>query len=178
MAHETFMNRLYLLRHAKSSWSDPALADFDRPLNKRGRRACKALAQYIRDSGIRPELILSSSAKRALETLEALLPSLDHQPEIRLDKEIYHADARALSDHVAKNRGESSSVMVIGHNPAVHMLALGLSVACSDVSYRDMSMKYPTGGLAILEAEGEAWSRMTPGGFTLIDFIKPRDLAD
>jgi phosphohistidine phosphatase len=76
------MKRLYLLRHAKSSWKDASLPDHDRPLAGRGRRAAKAIARHLRDQGIEPELVLCSSARRARETFERIEPALGGAREV------------------------------------------------------------------------------------------------
>src|SRR5215831_14982212 len=87
---------LYLLRHAKSSWDDPALADHDRPLAPRGRRNGAALAEHVTREGIAPDLVLCSTALRARETLALLLPALGGEAEIQLEDELYGATADEL----------------------------------------------------------------------------------
>src|SRR5215210_6948945 len=85
------MKTLHLVRHAKSSWDDAALADHDRPLAPRGRRAAKLLAGYLHREGIAPELVLCSSARRARETLEGLAPALGDQVDVQIEPDIYGA---------------------------------------------------------------------------------------
>ena len=97
---------LYLLRHAKSSWDDPELADHDRPLAPRGLRNIAALAAHVRAKGISPSLILCSSAQRARETLAGVLPALDTEVEILIEDGLYGAGA-ATADRTAA-RGSAS----------------------------------------------------------------------
>jgi phosphohistidine phosphatase len=148
--------RLYLLRHAKSSWDEPGLADHDRPLAPRGRRAAKAMGRYLREQGIEPDLILCSSATRARQTLERL-----GLPGARIEPGLYGADAATLRRFIPK----AASAMLIGHNPGIHDLAV--SLARSGPRVPELAAKFPTGALATLELDtGE-----------LIDFVRPRDLA-
>jgi phosphohistidine phosphatase len=147
---------LYLLRHAKSSWDEPGLADHDRPLAPRGRRAAKAMGRYLREQGIEPEVILCSSATRARQTLERLGLS-----GARIEPGLYAADAATLRGFIP----EGDSAMLIGHNPGLHDLAL--SLARSGPRLDELAAKFPTGALATIELDtGE-----------LIDFVRPRDLG-
>lgn len=152
--------RLYLLRHAKSSWKDPALADHDRPLAPRGRRASKAIGRYLRDHDIEPELVLCSSAKRARQTLERLGPAgLD----ARIEPELYGAGAHDLLARLRAVPEDVASVMLIGHNPGMEQLAFMLS---------GLDDKFPTAALATFECSG--WRTLEHA--ELIDYVKPRDL--
>src|SRR5262245_5412800 len=115
------MKRLYLLRHAKSSWDDESLADHDRPLSARGRRAADAIGTYLREHGIEPELILCSSSTRTRETLARI--GLDGE----IERDLYGASASELLARVSELPPSLGSVMLIGHNPGMHDLALGLT---------------------------------------------------
>src|SRR4051812_39989914 len=112
------MKRLYVLRHAKSSWDDPALADHDRPLNKRGRAAAKTIARHLRKEGIEPELVLCSTARRARETLERIEPALGRRA-VRVERELYGAGARALHERVHEVSDRIGSGMPIRHKPGL-----------------------------------------------------------
>jgi phosphohistidine phosphatase len=119
------MGTLYLLRHAKSSWDDPALADHDRPLAPRGRRNASALAEHVRREAITPALVLCSTAVRARETLAVVLPAIDVEAEIRLEDGLYGASA---DDVLARLRSVTAeSVLVVGHNPTLEDLAARLA---------------------------------------------------
>ena len=143
------MKRLYLLRHAKSSWKDPGLPDHDRPLAGRGRRAAAAIGRHLRAQGIEPELVLCSTARRARETLERIEPAL---PTADID-----------------------SVMVIGHNPGLQRLAL--DVARPAAAVRELEAKYPTAALATLAFADPTWQALERGTAELAAFVRPRDLA-
>jgi phosphohistidine phosphatase len=146
--------RLYLLRHAKSSWDDSELADHDRPLAPRGIRAAAAIAGYLREHEIQPALVLCSTARRTRETYERL--GLDGP--VRYEPRIYGASAAELRELVRALPDELESVMLIGHNPAIEELS--------------GEPKFPTGALAVLELDD--WSA---SGATLVAFVRPRDLA-
>ena len=105
------MKRLFLLRHAKSSWDDPGLDDHDRPLAPRGRRASAVIAEHLRQERIAPALVLCSSARRTRETLERVMP-LD-QAEVRIEGELYGASPKDLLQRLREVPDEVDSVMLI-----------------------------------------------------------------
>jgi phosphohistidine phosphatase len=168
------MKSLFLLRHAKSSWKDPALADHDRPLAPRGRRAAKLLAEHLRRDQVAPELVLCSSARRTRETLERIAPALGEQATIQIERELYAASEHLLLERVRGVEDEFESVLLIGHNPGVEELAL--SLADSGEKLATLRRKYPTGALARLEFAGR-WRELGPGGAELTDFVTPKQLA-
>ena len=154
------MSRLYLLRHAKSSWKDASLDDHDRPLAPRGRKASKAIGRYMRDHDMEPELVLCSSAKRARQTLERLGPAgLD----ARIEPGLYGAGADTLVARLREVPDGVHSVLLIGHNPGMQQLAFRLA---------GLDDKFPTAALATLECE--SWARLETA--ELIDYVRPRDL--
>jgi phosphohistidine phosphatase len=167
------MKRLFLLRHAKSSWKDSSLPDHDRPLAGRGKRASKTMATYMRENGIEPALVLCSSATRARETLARVAPGLGGSPEVRIESELYEASAPGLLRRLQRVDGGVSSVLLVGHNPSVERLALDL--ASRGPALERLASKYPTGALATLEFDG-AWSELEPDAARLVGFVKPRDL--
>jgi phosphohistidine phosphatase len=165
--------RLYLLRHAKSSWKDKGLADHDRPLARRGRRAAKAIGRHIREQGIDPELVLCSTARRARETLEGIEPALG-RGGVRVESELYGAPPSALLARLKEIPAAVRSVMVIGHNPGLEELALLL--ARRGACLRELEAKFPTGALATLAFRSPDWTSLDRGTAELIEFIRPRDL--
>jgi phosphohistidine phosphatase len=158
------MPRLYLLRHAKSSWDDPDLSDHDRPLAPRGRKAAQAMRSHLVSAEVTPSLVLCSSALRARQTLERVAP----EGELRIEAELYGASARSLLERCRALPAHLESVMVIGHNPGMHELSLLLS--------GEPREKFPTGALATLVLE-DGWSSLEPGGARLEAFVRPKDLA-
>jgi phosphohistidine phosphatase len=165
--------RLYLLRHAKSSWKEHGLADHDRPLAGRGRRASKAVGRHLREQGVEPELVLCSTAKRALETLEGIEPALG-RGGVRVEPELYGSRPAVLLARLHEIPAAVRSVMVIGHNPGLEELALLLARRGSRV--QELEAKFPTGALATLAFRGPGWAALDRGTAELIEFIRPRDL--
>jgi phosphohistidine phosphatase len=165
------VKRLYLLRHAKSSWKDTSLPDHDRPLAGRGRRAAKAIARHLREHGIEPELVLCSSARRARETLDRIEPALG-TPVVRVEGDLYAASAQALLERLRGVPETVESVMLIGHNPGLQDLALDL--AQPSPTAHELGAKYPTAALATLELS--AWHELDHSTAELVALVRPRDL--
>jgi phosphohistidine phosphatase len=167
------VKRLYLLRHAKSSWKDTSLADHDRPLAARGRRAATAIARHLLEQGIEPELVLCSTARRARETLDGIAPVLG-TPVIRVEGDLYGASADALLERLRRVPDTAESVMLVGHNPDLQDLALILALPSDTV--RELEAKYPTGALATLVILVERWEELDDDRAELVAFVRPRDL--
>jgi phosphohistidine phosphatase len=167
------MKRVYLLRHAKSSWKQRGVPDHDRPLAPRGRRAAKAIAGHLLEQGIEPELVLCSTAQRARETFERIEPVLG-TPVVRFEPELYGASAGVLLDRLHGVGNAVGSVLLIGHNPAVQLLALDLARPAPES--RAVEAKFPTAGLATLVFPGSNWRAVAPDTAELTEFVRPRDL--
>jgi phosphohistidine phosphatase len=163
------MKRLFLLRHAKSSWDDAGLADRDRPLAPRGRRATKAMAQHLRDEKISPSLVLCSPARRTRETLEGVDPG----GEAKIEDDLYGASENELLERLREVPDATESVMLIGHNPAIQELALSLAGAGGRRA--DMERKFPTAALATLTVP-DHWRELGPGSAELVAFVTPKEL--
>jgi phosphohistidine phosphatase len=160
--------RLVLLRHAKSSWDDNQLDDHDRPLNGRGRRAAAQLGRYLNEQGLAPAQVLCSSAVRARQTLELL--QLAGRPRILVETELYGASAGELIDRLRRVDDAVDSVMVIGHNPGIHDLAVTLSADAEGIP------SFPTAALAELTLPGDRWSDLQFRGATLARVVMPKNL--
>ncbi|AVM74309.1 SixA phosphatase family protein [Magnetospirillum gryphiswaldense] len=170
------MKRIYLLRHAKSSWDEAGLDDFQRPLNPRGRKAAKAMGKYLKQHGIRPNLILCSAAARTRATYDILEPRLEGVP-VSFEDRLYEATRGDLLHRLQALDGHLHSVLLIGHNPGLEKLALGLSAGNGDAeAVKRLEQKYPTGTLAVLETNVPHWPELDAGTCRLLDFIRPRDL--
>lgn len=159
---------LLLLRHAKSSWDDPALPDHDRPLTPRGRRAARAIGGYLREHEVPITLVLCSSARRARDTVELVEPGGDLQVEDGL----YAASADELLTRIRRLPEDAEVVMLVGHNPSIEQLAAGLAAPPNELAAR----KYPTGGLAWLSFSGR-WDGLAPDRAELVSFVTPRELG-
>jgi len=168
------MRQIWLLRHAKSSWDDPTLPDEDRPLAPRGVRAAAAMASHFSTVDA-PRLVLCSSGLRARQTLGAVLPSLGADLEIRIEPELYTFDAHVLLERIRRVDDDVVSVMLVGHNPALEELALGLS---KGGELRDrLDEKFPTAALATIDVPDGPWSSLREGTGELTRFVAPSDLT-
>jgi len=168
------LRTLYLLRHAKSSWAEPALADQSRPLAPRGRRDAKRIARHLVQLEIQPELVLCSSAVRTRETLERIRIARGGGSTVRLEDELYGASAEQLLARIRLVPEAIASVMLIGHNPGLRDLALFLVEDGVDLAR--LEEKFPTAALATLTIPGGAWSRVEPGDAVLTAYIVPKQL--
>ena len=170
------MHQLLLLRHAKSSWDDIAVSDRDRPLNARGRRAAAAMRREMRELGLAPDLILVSAAKRTMETMAALEP-WDDTPLIEPMDDLYLASEVRLFAALAEVAETVRSVLLIGHNPGLHELAVALTDPGTSAGRLVQTIEegFPTMALAEFSITGP-WSRLRPGGARLLRFLTPRML--
>lgn len=168
--------RLLLLRHAKSSWNRPGRPDRERPLNERGEAAASLIGSVIEERGLTPRVVLCSTAERARQTWERVLPELGSRPDVLYDHAIYDADAEELLAVIRRKGGTASPLLLIGHNPGIQRLALGLAAGEPDRRTDRISTKYPTAALTVLDAGIGNWSDLAHFSATLADFICPRDL--
>jgi phosphohistidine phosphatase len=168
---------LFLLRHAKSSWGDASIPDHDRPLAARGERAVRLLASHISDAGVRPALVLCSSARRARDTLDAVATSLGNEAKCAIEDDLYGASAHELLVRLRGIEAAVSSVLVVGHNPGLHDLAIEL---CSDGDRHAMAQlhnKFPTGALARIDLGDVEWHDLGRSGAYLTSVVVPRELT-
>ncbi|HEX2116707.1 MAG TPA: histidine phosphatase family protein [Alphaproteobacteria bacterium] len=170
--------QLVLLRHAKSSWDDPFIEDFDRPLAKRGRKAAARLATWLKQHRVRPDLILCSPAVRTRETLALIVDALGEKADIAYDKALYLAEADALLAKIQAADNAAACVMLIGHNPGMHELALSLLKPGAKGDRGRLEEKFPTAAIARFKVPVAHWADLQPGEAALVDFIKPADLDD
>ena len=167
------MPDLLLFRHAKSDWGDPSLADIDRPLNDRGRRAARAMGGVL--AGLpRIDEVWVSPARRVRETLAGLVDGGADLPMPRTVDAIYGASAARLLDLLAQAR--TGRLLLVGHDPGFHDVALRLAVAGDPDRLRALRGKFPTGALAELAFDGD-WADVTASGARLVRFVRPRDLS-
>ncbi|MFV2051744.1 SixA phosphatase family protein [Aliiroseovarius sp. YM-037] len=164
--------RLILIRHAKSSWDDPTLDDHDRRLNARGRAAADAIGGWLAGKGYQPDAVLSSTARRTVETWQGLAPHLNPDTEVEFSSGLYHASPQAML--TALGRQSRDTVLLLGHNPGTAGLAAGLVSKPVDHAAFD---RYPTAATAVLDFDADNWKAIRPGTGDLVDFVVPRDLA-
>jgi phosphohistidine phosphatase len=156
---------LVLLRHAKSSWDDPNLADHDRPLNRRGQRAATSVGHYFRTQGILPDLVLCSSALRTRQTVQLL--QLAPHVEVLIEDGLYGTGPGEL---LARLRGVGdavTSLLVVGHNPTIQELAITLT------DDQERLQSFPTAALADLRIPVATWAGIGPTVATLDRFVTP-----
>lgn len=171
------MPTLLLLRHAKSSWDDPGLRDHDRPLSDRGERSASAMAAYLRQNGVAPDLVLCSSARRTVDTLAAVRLGLPEGLKVETARDLYEAGAAALLDRLRRVPATVGTLLVIGHNPGLEDLATRLSGADSDPgAVKALGRKFPTCALATLSFGGD-WGGLAWSGARLAGFVTPKDLV-
>jgi len=171
------MVTLSLFRHAKSSWTESGLRDFERPLAPRGKQAAPKMGAFMESQGLVPDLVLCSPAARAMQTLEHALPELGERPEIRYEEGLYHAGPRQMLQLLNDVDTGVGHVMLIGHNPGMHGLALGLVGSGEEDEIQALRQKFPTAGLALIDFEAD-WPQVAPGHGTLRLFMVPRRLPD
>ncbi len=174
------MKTLFLLRHAKSSWKDSGCDDFDRRLNKRGQQAAKTMGEHLKQQDYLPDLILCSTAKRTIETMDYVLAQLPTTPEVKVVQDLYLAGAEKILHQIQGADRHLEKVMIIGHNPGMEMLAMALTnKKSSDPTLIDtMAAKYPTAALSILESDQDCWSDIGTSNLNLKAFVRPKDLNE
>jgi phosphohistidine phosphatase len=170
------MLTLSLLRHAKSSWKNPALPDRERPLNARGMSDAPAMGRAMSERGIEPELVLCSSAQRTVDTLALVLPELKIGPEVVYEDALYQASPDDMLSMLRGLQPGARNVLIVGHNPEIQALALGLVGAGPKDLRNRLAEKYPTGGLAVINFTAGLWSSVDAGSGSLSLFLTPRDI--
>lgn len=160
------MKTLFVLRHAKSSWDDPDLADFDRPLNDRGRTAAPFMGEVISQNGFAPDVILSSPAVRARETARLAKDGGDLEAEIRHEPSIYEASPQTLRQVAANIDDSFRSAMIVGHNPGMEGFIRFLTGRLEPM---------PTAALAVIDLDIERWQDIGPNSGKLRKLIRPKD---
>ena len=170
------MKTVYLLRHAKSSWDQPSLPDFQRPLAPRGRKAAPLVGAYMARNDLIPDRALCSAARRAVETWDLVSDALGTDVPTSFREDFYHASPWTLLAAVQELPTEVGSVLLVGHNPTFEDLALALSATGEDEALAGIARKYPTGALAIIDFSTSEWAGVREGTGYLRGFIRPRSL--
>jgi phosphohistidine phosphatase len=169
------MLRLLLLRHAKAGSASGAM-DLDRPLSGRGQGAAALMGGYLRDEGLRPDLVLVSPARRTQETWDLVRPLLG-DARTREDERIYEAPVLRLLSVVQEVEPEVRTLLMIGHNPGFEDLAKLLAGEGDEDAILRLGQKYPTAGLAMIDFPQESWAEVQPGAGRLERFTTPKSLG-
>ena len=162
------MKTLLILRHAKSSWDNPNLSDHDRPLNKRGRQDAPRMGRVLRDQSMMPDLIITSTAKRALATAEAVALAGDYEGEIKMTRRFYHADPETYLEVLSAVPDAYERVMIVGHNP-------GMEELFEQITGR--AERFTTATVARIQLPINTWKELsdeTQG--ELMDLWRPREV--
>ena len=161
------MKRIYVVRHAKSSWGDLSLSDIDRPLNKRGKRDAPNMGNICKSKGYIPFQLISSKAKRASETAKYFCKSLGFdKSKLSYDDSLYHAPEDSYLNVCYGLDNSISSVMMFGHNPGITYLANSVA--------KDYIDNVPTCGVLVIDASIEQWSDLDFSNCVLKDFLYPK----
>jgi phosphohistidine phosphatase len=163
------MKTLLLLRHAKSSWDQPSLRDFDRPLAARGKRDAPRIGKALRERGPHPELIISSPSARTRATIKAIVASARFEAEIQFEESVYGASSAELLKLARRLPKEKAIAMIVGHNP-------GLEDLVARLTRRPERM--PTAALACIEFQIDRWEAVEDGEGKLAWLLTPKQLGD
>ena len=161
------MKTLFLLRHAKSSWKDATLPDFERPLNERGRRAAPVVGKFMRRQKPQPQLILCSPAERARQTIALVSEAAEFKAELRYDERIYEASVARLIAVVSEIDEKAETALVVGHNPGMEELLESLT---GEVRHM------PTAALAHITLDIDRWTDVREQSGELVRLVRPKDL--
>lgn len=163
------MKTLLLLRHAKSSWEDPGVRDFDRPLAERGERDAPRIGKALRKRGISPDLIRCSPAARAKATIEAVAHAAKLKAEVQFDESLYGASPAELMRLINRLPEQFSSALLVGHNPGFEDIVARLSGSHE---------RMPTAALACLEFQVDQWDLVEEGKGKLVWLLTPKQLGE
>lgn len=170
------MKTLFLLRHAKSSWSDPTLGDFDRPLKGRGRKAAAKMGAFMAAEGLRPDLVLSSSSARTRETFALFENALGDNLDVQFMDDLYASSSILMLNLVQNARSDVGSLMLIAHNPGMHDATLRFLGDATSFDKSRLDYNFPTCGLAQFSFSGPTWQDVNFGEGKLELLVFPKDL--
>jgi phosphohistidine phosphatase len=173
------MKTLLLMRHAKSDRSQDGLSDIERPLNKRGRKASDALAAFLIERGLAPDIALVSIARRTQETFERMAATLG-EPPLDLRRDLYLAEPQEILSAI-NSIGEFSRPLILGHNPGIEQAASLLAAPeqspLGQAALASLHGKFPTGAIAVFRYPGIPWSDVRFGMGEILEFVTPASLA-
>jgi len=168
---------IFVLRHAKSDWNDPTLDDFDRPLAPRGRAAAPRVGRFLRDRGFVPERILCSTAARARATWDLVAKEMGTAPAAEFSDALYLAPKQKILAMIRALPDNCASVLVVGHNPGLHDLVLGLAGAQSNPKLlKRIERGFPTAAFAALVFDVDRWRNVSDYSGRLETFVRSKSL--
>ncbi|ABD87040.1 SixA phosphatase family protein [Rhodopseudomonas palustris] len=171
------MRRLILLRHAKTESDAPSGKDHDRRLDDRGREDAAAIGGWLIGQQLRPELVLVSSAVRAQQTWAIVgdqIPADAPQPNVAHLAELYSATPATMLGILREVPGHPQLILLIGHNPGLHELALGLSCSKGGTEHKPLPGNMPTAAVAVIDFAIKHWGDASFGGGRLTQYMTPK----
>ena len=174
---DSTMKTLYVLRHAKSGWDDPSLTDHDRPLDLRGERAALVMGRYLAQRRFIPDLVLCSTARRAMDTRTLVMSQWSSQPSVECDRTLYLTGEKGVLQRLARVADTVRAVLVIAHNPDLHELAVALARRGDHEQLADLAAKFPTAAFAAIKLPLDHWSGIAGVAGTLINYTVPKQLV-
>jgi phosphohistidine phosphatase len=171
------MRTLYLLRHGVADRKPSGGSDHDRPLAPAGRRASKSMGAHLAQTLPPPSLFLCSSARRAVETLEAVRSCLPAPAEVLCERGLYLAGSDEILQRICGVHGRHAAVLLVGHNPGIGQLAHGLVRPTAGGDYERLQREFPAGALAVLTFDVDRWFDIAPRRARLDEFTTPTLLA-
>ena len=168
------MHKLHLLRHAKSSWKQDA-EDHERRLTRRGREAARRVGRNFPETAGALDLVLCSSALRARETMDLFLAEFTMRPRSKIEDELYAASQEMLLGRLRRLPEHEVNVLLIGHNPGLHELAITLVDSSSRCFGALASGKFPTAARASFRIL-DSWSALGRSRYKLADYVTAESL--
>lgn len=172
------MHHLMLLRHAKAVPAEGAIDDSARPLAPRGRKDAQEIGAYMARHRLVPDRVLVSPSKRTRETWELVAPAFRKPPPAVYESRLYEAAPETIFDVVRKSGGDARSLLIVGHNPGLHKVAM-LLIAAGEVDLRErLQESLPTSGLVLIEFAFDSWDKLHPHAGRLDRFVTPQSLKE
>lgn len=168
MSEGEHIKRVIIVRHAKSSWANAGLADFDRPLNDRGNHDAPMMGKRLKDLGIKPDLIISSTAKRAKQTAKKISNELNYKKEdILLIDKLYHCHPETFEEVIYSIEDNLNTIMIVAHNP-------GITLFVNSLSHSFSSANIPTCGVVVAEFVAKNWNEFNSVDKQVVIFEYPK----
>lgn len=171
------MLRLYILRHAKTSWAMPGKTDFERLLNERGLKDLSIIARCMKEHSYLPDKVFASSSNRTRQTIEGIAGEIsDHDFEIDYRDDLYSGSLDNYMSVLKDKTQAYSSLMIVGHNPTCESLGLSLVNDGEKQAMDTLAFKFPTGALAVIDLDVDNWADIGQKNGYLRDFVLPREI--
>lgn len=171
------MRRLMLVRHSKAERAEPSVSDQERKLTDEGRADAATVGAYLANHSFRPDYVLVSPAARTRETWRQVAAALGSTPDVKFDEQIYNATTQALFNIVAEAPDAARAILMLGHNPGLHELAVFLT-GTGDIDLRErLRENFPTSAIAIIDFPLDSWSKLHPRAGRLERFVSPKMIA-